>query len=94
MSVTPVSLEQNVRGVVTKVTAGEADAGIVYVTDVLAAGDAADMVELPEDINVLAEYPIATVKESANPEVGEAFIEFLTGSDGQAIMAEYGFGTP
>ena len=48
----------------------------------------------PSDINVLAEYPIATVKESANPEVGEAFIEFLTGSDGQAIMAEYGFGTP
>jgi molybdate transport system substrate-binding protein len=94
MTVTPVSLEQNVRGVVTKVTAGEADAGIVYVTDVIAAGDAADMVEIPEDINVIAEYPIATVAESGNPEVGEAFIEFLTGTEGQAIMAEYGFGAP
>ena len=78
VTVTPVSLEQNVRGVVTKVTAGEADAGIVYVTDVIAAGDAADMVEIPEDINVVAEYPIATVAASENQEVGEAFIDFLT----------------
>jgi molybdate transport system substrate-binding protein len=92
VTVTPDSLEQNVRGVVTKVTAGEADAGIVYVTDVTAAGDDAAMVEIPEDINVLAQYPIATTKDSASPEVGEAFIDFLTGTDGQAIMAEYGFG--
>ena len=61
VEVTPVSLEENVRGVVTKVTSGEADAGIVYVTDVTAAGDAAEGVEIPEDINVVAEYPIATV---------------------------------
>jgi molybdate transport system substrate-binding protein len=94
VTVTPDSLEQNVRGVVTKVTAGEADAGIVYITDVTAAGDDADMVEIPEDINVIAEYPIATVKDSGNAEVGEAFIEFLIGADGQEIMAEYGFGAP
>ena len=94
VTVTPVSLEQNVRGVVTKVTAGEADAGIVYVTDVIAAGDAADMVEIPEDINVVAEYPIATVAASQNQEVGEAFIDFLLGDEGQAILAEYGFGAP
>ena len=66
VTLTPVSLEQNVRGVVTKVTAGEADAGIVYVTDVTAAGDAADMVEIPADINVVAEYPIASVAASQN----------------------------
>ena len=94
VAVTPVSLEQNVRGVATKVTAGEADAGIVYVTDVIAAGDAADMVEIPEDINVVAEYPIATVAESEDQEVGDAFIDFLTGPDGQAILAEHGFGSP
>jgi molybdate transport system substrate-binding protein len=94
VDVTPASLEENVRGVVTKVTAGEADAGIVYVTDVTAAGDAAEGVEIPEDINVLAEYPIATIGESANQETGEAFIDFLTGADGQAILAEYGFGPP
>src|SRR5262245_28884674 len=94
VAVTPVSLEQNVRGVVTKVTAGEADAGIVYVTDVIAAGDAADMVDIPADINVIAEYPIASVAASQNAEVDEAFIEFLTGPEGQAILAEYGFGGP
>ena len=82
------------RGVVTKVTAGEADAGIVYVTDVTAAGDAADMVEIPDDINVVAEYPIATVAASPAPDVGEAFIDFLLGDEGQAILAEYGFGAP
>jgi molybdate transport system substrate-binding protein len=94
VTVTPVSLEQNVRGVVTKVTAGEADAGIVYVTDVTAAGADAESVEIPADINVVAEYPIASVKTSAHPEVDQAFIDFLTGPDGQGIMAEYGFGQP
>jgi molybdate transport system substrate-binding protein len=94
VTVTPVSLEQNVRGVVTKVTAGEADAGIVYVTDVIAAGDEADMVEIPQDINVVAEYPIATVAASDAQDVDQAFIDFLLGPEGQAILAEYGFGAP
>jgi molybdate transport system substrate-binding protein len=94
VAVTPVSLEQNVRGVVTKVTAGEADAGIVYITDVIAAGDAADMIEIPEDINVLAEYPIATVAASQLQDVDQAFIDFLLGDEGQSILAEYGFGSP
>jgi molybdate transport system substrate-binding protein len=94
VAVTPVSLEQNVKGVVTKVTAGEADAGIVYVTDVTAAGSKAEGVDIPADINVVAQYPIASVKTSTNPEVDDAFIDFLLGSDGQAIMAKYGFGSP
>jgi molybdate transport system substrate-binding protein len=94
VAVTPVSLEQNVKGVVTKVTAGEADAGIVYVTDVTAAGSKAEGVDIPADINVVAQYPIASVKTSKNPEVDHAFIDFLLGPDGQAIMAKYGFGSP
>jgi molybdate transport system substrate-binding protein len=94
VDVTPVSLEQNVRGVVTKVTAGEADAGIVYVTDVISAGDAADMVEIPEEINVVAEYPIAAVAGSEHHDVDQAFIDFLLGDEGQAILADYGFGSP
>jgi molybdate transport system substrate-binding protein len=94
VAVTPVSLEQTVKGVVTKVTAGEADAGIVYVTDVQAASDKADMVEIPADINVVAQYPIASVKASANQDTDAAFIEFLTGPEGQAILAKYGFGKP
>jgi molybdate transport system substrate-binding protein len=94
VEVTPVSLEQNVSGVVTKVTAGEADAGIVYVTDVIAAGDDADMVAIPEDINVIAEYPIAIVAASESSDVGQAFIDFVLGDEGQAILADYGFGPP
>ena len=82
------------RGVVTKVTAGEADAGIVYVTDVIAAGDAADMVEIPEDINVSPSTRSPRVAASQNQEVDEAFIDFLLGDEGQAILAEYGFGAP
>ena len=67
VTVTPDSLEENVKAVVTKVTAGEADAGIVYKTDVTAAGDEAEGVEIPADINVLAEYPIAVTKEAPEP---------------------------
>jgi molybdate transport system substrate-binding protein len=93
-AVTPVSLEQNVKGVVTKVTAGEADAGIVYVTDVTAAGSKAEGVDIPADVNVVAKYPIASVKTSTKAEVDQAFIDFLLGPDGQAIMAKYGFGSP
>ena len=94
VTVTPVSLEQNVKGVVTKVTAGEADAGIVYTTDVKAAGDAAVAVAIPADINVVAQYPIASVKTSSKPDVDAACISFLTGTEGQAILAKYGFGKP
>jgi len=94
VTVTPVSLEQNVKGVVTKVTAGEADAGIVYQTDVTAAGTKAAGVDIPTDINVVAKYPIASVKTSTNQDVDQAFIDFLLGDEGQAIMAKYGFGSP
>jgi molybdate transport system substrate-binding protein len=94
VALTPVSLEQNVKGVVTKVTAGEADAGIVYVTDVTAAGSKAAGVDIPANINVVAKYPIASVKTSKNPEVDQTFIDFLLGDEGQAIMAKYGFGSP
>lgn len=94
VTVTPATLEQNVKGVVTKVTAGEADAGIVYTTDIKAAGDKAAGVEIPEDINVVAAYPIASVKVSKNPDTDAAFIEFLLSDEGQAILAEYGFKAP
>ena len=94
VAVTPVSLEQNVKGVVTKVTAGEADAGIVYVTDVTAAGSKAEGVDIPADINVVAQYPIASVKTSKHAEVDQAFIDFLLGTEGQSIMAKFGFGSP
>ncbi len=94
VSVTPVSFEQNVRGFTTKVTAGEADAGIVYVTDVIAAGDDAEMVEIPADINVVAQYPVATVATSEHQDVDRAFIDFLTGPEAQGILGDHGFDGP
>jgi molybdate transport system substrate-binding protein len=87
-------LEENVKAVVTKVTLGEADAGIVYMTDVTAAGDEAEGVEIPEDINVLAEYPIAVTKDAPNADAAQAFIDFVLGEQGQEILASYGFLAP
>lgn len=94
VTVTPKSFEENVKAVVTKVTLGEADAGIVYVTDVTAAGADAEGVEIPADVNVIAEYPIATTVEAPNPAGAEAFIDFVLGEQGQEILASYGFGAP
>jgi molybdate transport system substrate-binding protein len=94
VSVTPASLEQNVKGVVTKVTVGEADAGIVYATDVKAAGAKVTGVAIPAEHNVAATYPVALTKASKHADVGLAFISFLSSADGKAIVAKYGFGTP
>ena len=94
ITVTPSSYEENVKAVVTKVTLGEADAGIVYRTDVIAAGDGAAGVSIPDDVNVVAEYPIALVADAPNPAGAQAFIDFVVGSSGQKILAAYGFGSP
>jgi molybdate transport system substrate-binding protein len=88
------SFEENPRAVVSKVTLGEADAGIVYVTDVIAAGDAAAGVEIPTDVNVIAEYPITVTRAARSPQAAQDFIEFVRSDDGQAILGSYGFGTP
>ena len=94
VTLTPKSLEENVKAVVTKVILGEADAGIVYATDVTAAGADAEGVEIPAEINVVAEYPIAVTKEAPNAEGGRAFIDFVTSEQGQKILASYGFLAP
>jgi molybdate transport system substrate-binding protein len=94
VEVTPDSLEENVRAVVTKVTLGEADAGIVYRTDVLAAGDEAEGVEIPDELNVTATYPIAVTSEASNPDGAAAFVEFVLASEGQDVLARYGFTGP
>jgi molybdate transport system substrate-binding protein len=91
ITVTPKSLEENVKAVVTKVTAGEADAGIVYTTDVKAAGDQADGVAIPDDVNVIAVYPVAATKSAPNAAAAQAFIGHLTGRAGQATLEKFGF---
>lgn len=94
VAVTSRSLEENVRAVVSKVTLGEADAGIVYVTDVISAGDAADGVQIPADINVVAEYPIVVIEGAPNPQAAQAFVDFVLSDAGQAILGSYGFVAP
>jgi len=92
VEVEPDSFEENVKGVVTKVVEGEADAGLVYATDVIAAGDDAEGVEIPADINLIAEYPIAVTADAPTSDGAAAFEAFVLSDDGQEILAEYGFG--
>ncbi len=94
VTVTPKSLEDKVKGVVTKVSAGEADAGIVYVTDVQAASETAAGVEIPADVNVINNYPMVLTRESPNPDAAKAFMAFVVSDGGTAILAKYGFSAP
>lgn len=88
VSVTPKSLETDVKSVVSKIELGEADAGIVYVTDVKAAGDKVSGVTIPDMQNVVATYPIAAVGSNLT---ASSFLEFVVSSSGQAILERYGF---
>lgn len=94
VQVAPKSYEENVKAVVAKVTIGEADAGIVYRTDVAAAGDAVTGIEIPDDVNVVAEYPIVATQTAADPELAQAFVDHVLSDDGQAVLASFGFLAP
>jgi len=94
VTVKPVSEEQNVGGVVTKVTLGEADAGIVYVTDVKANEGKATGVTIPANQNDTTKYPIAELKDAPNPSAAAAFISYVLGSQGQQVLASFGFAPP
>ena len=87
----PASQELDVKAVVTKVSLGEADAGVVYTTDVRAGGDEVAGVDIPESQNVTARYPIATLDDAANPEAAAAFVDFVLSPEGQAVLAAFGF---
>ena len=94
VTVTPKSYEADVKAVVNKVVIGEADAGIVYATDVKAAGTKATGVQIPDDINVIATYPIAVTKGTKNVDVADAFMAFVLSDAGQEILAAAGFSAP
>jgi molybdate transport system substrate-binding protein len=94
VTVTPKSLEADVKSVVNKVTLGEADAGIVYATDVKAVGDKAAGVMIPDEVNVIGSYPIAATKAAKNASAASAFVTFVAGAQGQAILSKYGFTKP
>jgi molybdate transport system substrate-binding protein len=94
VTVKPVSLEDSVKAVVTKVSLGEADAGIVYVTDVSAGGDKVAGVDIPASQNVPATYPIATVQASGHPSQAQAFMDLVLSDQGQQVLKGYGFLPP
>jgi molybdate transport system substrate-binding protein len=87
----PVSEEQKVTDVLAKVTTGEADAGVVYVTDVLAAGADAEGIEFPESSSAVNVYPIATVADSKNADLGKEFVDLVLDDTGQTILLDLGF---
>jgi molybdate transport system substrate-binding protein len=85
-----VSYEDNIRQAVTKVQLGEADASLVYVSDAVAVPDLRQ-IEIPADVNVVAEYPIAPLSESANAELANSFIAYVLSPYGQATLKKWGF---
>ncbi|RPH61892.1 MAG: molybdate ABC transporter substrate-binding protein, partial [Chloroflexi bacterium] len=86
-----VSYETDVKAVVSKVALGEADAGIVYVTDFNSAADKLGMVDIPDALNSIASYPIAALTDSNYPDLASAFIALVLSPDGQQVMAKYNF---
>jgi len=84
--------EPDVRALLTKVGEGELDAGIMYVTDVVASDDV-EGIEIPDEFNVVAEYPIA-VSSGNSPDAAEVFVEVVLSEVGQGILREHGFASP
>jgi molybdate transport system substrate-binding protein len=91
VSLSPVSEEQSVTDVLAKVTSGEADAGLVYVTDVTAAGDAVRGITFPESSEVVNTYPITTVKDSDEEQLGQEFVQLVLSDQGQSMLKGAGF---
>ena len=86
--------EPDVRSLLTKIAAGELDAGIVYVTDVASAGDAVESIAIPEANAVEATYPVAVLADAPNPDTAAEFVAFVLSAQGQEILAAFGFLVP
>ena len=85
---------QNVGATLTAVTEGDAVAAIVYETDAAGVGDAVDAVEIPDDVNAIATYPIGVIAATPYPDVADAFLEWVLGPEGQAVLERHGFLPP
>lgn len=94
VALTPVSEESSVTDVLAKVTSGQADAGLVYVTDIARAGGSVEGIAFDQASAAVNRYPIATVKDAVNPALAAAFTAFVTGEEGRAALAAAGFGAP
>ena len=94
VDIEPVSEEQAVTDVLTKVASGEADAGLVYVTDVKAAGDQVSGVPFPESRSAVNTYPIAALADGNDPDLARQFVDLVTGPTGRSVLARAGFAKP
>ena len=94
ITLTPVSEESSVTDVLGKVISGEADAGLVYATDVQAAGDKVQEIPFPESARAVNTYPIAAVRTGKNRQLAAAFIEAVMAPGGQQVLRGAGFGNP
>lgn len=90
----PVSEESSVSDVLNKVTTGQADAGLVYISDAIGAGGKVTAVPFPEAAGAVNTYPIAVLKGSTNPALARKFVDIVTGAAGQTILSQAGFAKP
>lgn len=94
LAVTPVTQELNVKSVLTKVQLGEVDAGLVYRTDVIAAGSAVKGISFPEAASAATNYPIVVCKQAPNTALAAAFVAYVLSDAGQKVLAAAGFAGP
>lgn len=94
VTIDAASEESQVTDVLTKVSSGEADAGLVYVTDATGAGDDVETVETEGADKVVNNYPIAPLTDSSSSEEAQAFVDYVTGPEGQKVLEDKGFGAP
>jgi molybdate transport system substrate-binding protein len=90
----PVSEESSVTDVLNKITTGQADAGLVYVTDAISAGDKVTSVPFPESSGAVNVYPIAALKQSSNAALAKKFVDYVTSDAGQKVLSQAGFAKP
>ena len=94
VQVKPVTEEADVKSTLTKVETNEVDAGVVYVTDVRAAGSKVKGIPIPDSVNAATEYPIATLSKASNRDIAQAFVDYVLSDAGQAVLSADGFEKP
>ncbi|MGK5442476.1 molybdate ABC transporter substrate-binding protein [Micromonospora sp. URMC 105] len=94
VTLTPVTLEQDVKGALSKVTLGEVDAALVYRTDVRSAAAKVDGVEFPESARAVNDYPLVVLKDAPNPAAARAFVAHVRSDQGRAVLTDAGFQPP
>jgi molybdate transport system substrate-binding protein len=90
----PASLEVDVKAVLAKVTSGEADAGLVYATDAVAAGDTVRTFQVPHADEEVTSYPVAALRQSGDPDLAQEFVDLVLSDRGRRLLADAGFGPP